>query len=243
MTVLILLSYGFQRSTMGKPAFDIIEEQVEWAQDRIISVAIEHITDNFDSFPGIGIGLSFMKRSAEKMIVKRLEERIVPEMEEHTELQLAYIRERVEDGEDNVAEKYRDRLLETDPFLLTLDASTRNEEGLRERVAAHHDDIAETTVQWLEEAGDEEYEDYADLAVRLGKSLEEVEEEITELLKYIDWLEEHQENLDLSEYSSVLEHSKVHEWFVNVLIDGLEKGQDTVIKEIREQVKERQGEG
>lgn len=226
---------------MGKPAIAIIEEQVEWAQDRIIYTAIEHITDNFDSFPVMGLGLSFMKRSAEKIIVKRLEERIVPELEEHTRIQLDYIKELNERQDaEKVTETYRDRLLETDPFLLTLDAPDEKTKQLQKDVAQHHDTIAETTVQWLEAAGDTEYEDYADLVVRLGKSMEEVEADITELLQYIEWLAEYREHVDLSGYSSMLEHSKVHAWFLDVLIEGLEKGRDAVLQDVRKQVEERQ---
>lgn len=226
---------------MGDTAADILEQQIEWAQDRMLYVAIDHITDNFDSFPGIGIGLSFVKRSAEKMIVRKLEDEVIPDIEEHIQLHMTYVRELAgADDPDAVTDEYRDRLLATDPFLRTLDAPDDLEQELQEQVAEHHEQVASQAAAWIREADGRTFDDYADMAVELDKTPDDVISEVRETLQYVEWLEEHQEHVDMSGYSSMLEHDKVHRWFLTNLIDGLQKGRRTVMDEVREQVEERQ---
>lgn len=226
---------------MGKPADDIIEEQIQWAQDKIIYTAIEHITDSFDSFPGIGIGLSFMKRSAEKMIVKRLENEIVPDIDDHFQLQMAYVQDLVDaDDADAVEAEYRERLLDNDPFLQTLDAPGDEVERIRSNLWEKNREMAERAASWITATEGETFEDYADMAVFLDLSVDTVVDEIREMLHHVDLLEENREHVDMSGYSSVLEHSKVHAWFLDALIEGLQQGRQDVIDEVRKQIAERQ---
>jgi hypothetical protein len=226
---------------MADTAANILEEQIEWAQDRMLYLAIDHITENLDDVPGVGIGLSFMKRSAEKMIVQKLENEIVPDIEEHIQLHMAYVRALADaDDTDAVTAEYRDRLLATDPFLKTLDAPDDKQQELTDQVARHHEQVAVRAAQWIEEAGDRTFNGYADMVVSLGKTADEIAAEIRETLRYVEWIEEHREHVDMSGYSSVLEHSTVHQWFLDTLIAGLEEGRSTVIAEVREQVEERQ---
>lgn len=226
---------------MAKTAFEVISEQVEWAQDKLIYTAIEHLADNFDSFPVLGFGLSFMKKSAEKVIVRRLENDIVPDIEEHISLELTCIRKLAEaDDKDALLEEYRGRLLDDDPFLDSLDVSDDELETIREELWSHNREVMLRAASWIEEAGDETYENYADLAVSLGKTPDQVAEEIEDILHYVELLEDHREHVDMSGYSSALEHSKVHAWFLDTLIDGLEKGRAQVIDDVRERITERQ---
>lgn len=226
---------------MAGNAIDVLREEVEWAQDEVIDTAIHHLTENFDSFPVLGLGLSFMKRSAEKMIVRRLEEEVVPDIKEYLDLQIKYIAALADaEDADAVREQYEDELLANDPFLDMLDAPDAKTQELRNVIRERNWNIAKRTADWVQEAGDETFEDYTDFVLSIGKTPEDVTEEIDDLLHYINLMEAHQEHLDASGYSSVLEHGKVHDWFIEHLIDGLEKGHQDVIESVKTDMKEKQ---
>lgn len=225
---------------MGQSALGVIRDQIEWAQDRLMYAATEHITDSFDSFPAVGIGLSFVKRSAEKIITQKVENSIAPDVEQYIELQMAFIAELSDaDDPEAVKESYRDDLLEKNPFLQVIDAPDATRDDLRETVWDHNLTSADRVLDWLDAAGSGTFENYVDLAVQIGKTPDEVGDEIRHSLNYIEMLEKHREHVDMSMYSSVLEHGKVHDWFLTHLIEGLKQGRQDVIEEVQEQLAER----
>ncbi len=109
-------------------------QNAERVKDYVVYGTTAHLSENLDSFPGLGLGLKFMKRSAEKVMVDRVEERLLPRLDRHLENQFEFIQELSEaDGE--VGEEYRERLLESDPLWDVLDAEgERREEGRGVRI-------------------------------------------------------------------------------------------------------------
>lgn len=223
----------------GKDALTVIEEQVAWAQDRMLYTAIDHITANLDTFPGIGMGLAFVQSSAKKMVVKRLEHDILPEIEEHVEMQMAYIAElAATDDRGEIDELFAEQLLGTDPFLSVLDTDKVDADAVRDEVLAHVQSVGHQAADWVEAADGETFDSYAELAVYLDKSPETVAGEIDDIMHYIDLLEEHRDAVDMSRYSRMLRKDEVHDWFVTHLIQGLEKGRQDVIGAVTEQIRE-----
>ncbi len=226
---------------MGQTADTLIEEQVEWAQDRMIYVAIDHVSNSFDSFPSLGIGMKFVKRSAEKMLVKRMENDIIPEIEDYLDLQLDYINALADaDDPDAVHADHQDEVMAHDPFLAMVDAPADTEAEIREESRSRIRSAAEMVASWIEEAGDNEFEDFYDLLIELDKDVDDVERETTSLLFYVDMMEEYRDHLDASVYSDLLSKQKIHNWFLNHFIEGLENGRETVIDEVQEKLEERQ---
>lgn len=223
-------------------ADELIEEQVKWAQDRMIYVAIDHISEGFDEFPSLGFGMKFVKRSAEKMLVTRMENEIIPDIEEYIALQLDYVNALAEaDDEDKgaVHAKYQDRVMEQDPFLVMVDTDPDMEAEIRDEARSRGRASAQMVAAWIESAGDQEYEDFYHLLVDLDKTPEDVERETKSLLFYLDMMEEYRDHLDAATYSDLLSHDKVHRWFLDHLMGGMEKGRETVIEEVQEQLAER----
>ncbi|MFB6294594.1 MAG: hypothetical protein ABEI97_02445 [Candidatus Nanohaloarchaea archaeon] len=225
---------------MGKTALAVLEEEAEWAEDRVLYSTLDHFSENMDEMPVPGMGLGLIRRSAEKRLVQQVEDELVPVIEEHMEAQFEVV-EALASGRDpeDVRTEHADRLLATNPLWEALEG-----EDVREELLDGDMEVCQRAAVWVEEAGDEEFEDFADLAVSLGHTPAEARAEIEPLLDYLPaLLEEYRNDLDLSAHSSLLESGEVREWFVDTLVEGLEQSQAAALDELEERVRERHSTG
>lgn len=225
---------------MGKPADEIIAETLDWVHDRILYAAADNLTDNLDSFPLFGFGLAFVKRSAEDAIMNRVENRIIPQSEEHLQLQLEFMRElAAANDEAGIVDRYEAELLDSDFIWAMADGPKDAKERLREDLVEKNVGLVRKAASWVEAADGEMFEDYIALADFLDKDNGEVLDDLREMFFFVDILKAHREHLDPGKLSSVLDHPRVAEWFFDHLIDGLEDGQEQVIAEMQEELETR----
>ncbi len=226
---------------MTKTAETLISEQVNWAQDRMFHVAIKHISESFDSFPSLGFGMKFVKRSAENLLVIRIENDILPDLEDYIALQLEYVNALVEaDNPENVHATYQSKLMQQDPFLVMVDTDPDTAAEIQDESRARGRAAVEMVASWIKEAEGQEFEDFYDMITYLDKTPEDVDRETTSLLFYVDMMDEYREHLDASVYSHILSYNRVHSWFIDQLIEGLNSGRQAVIDEIQQKLAEQQ---
>ncbi|MDY6774042.1 MAG: hypothetical protein SVS85_02480 [Candidatus Nanohaloarchaea archaeon] len=221
---------------MGKTAIEVLRDEAEWAEDKVLYSMLDHFSENLDSLPVSGLGLGFVQRSVEKQAVKRVEDDLVPVIEEHLEVQLRVVEALASgEGEDEIREEYGERLLDTNPLWETLEGEEARDDLLEADI-----DACRQASSWIRKA-EGEFEDIADLADALGKEPEEAADDIEPLIEYLpELLQEHREDMDLSSYSSVLESEKVRKWFLDHLIEGLEQSQEEALEELEERIEEGQ---
>lgn len=226
---------------MADDALDIIADQAQWVQDRMVYGTTAHLADNLDSFPGIGLGIAFVKRSAEKVLVERVEERLVPRLEEHVDTQLAFTRELVKrDDHEAVRDEYAEDLLASDPLWDVLNHSEEVRAEAREDILEANVESCERAAAWAEMANGETFDDYPELVEHLGLDAEEAVTEIQGILYYVDLMREYRDHIDASDYSSVLDSDRVHDWFLEHFLEGLRISEAEVLNEIRDAVADRE---
>lgn len=229
---------------MGKPAPAIIEEKLDWVHDRVLYTAVDQLTENLDEFPVVGMGLAFVRRSAEDAIMRKVEQSIIPQSEEHLQVQMAFMRELAEaEDRDAVIEAYETDLLEADFVWKMADGPENAKQAIQDDILEENVAMAERAADWIEEAEGETFRDYIALADFLGHSDEKVVENVRDMFFVIDIIEKHRDHLDPGNLSSVLDHSKIREWFLDTLIEGLTEGRETIMTEIKEEVEERRSMG
>lgn len=228
---------------MADQALDIIEAQARRVKDRMVEGVEQHLADNLDSFPMAGVGFAFVRRSAEDALTRRLEERLDPMLEAHLETQIAFTRALAErDDADAVRDEFADDLLETDPLWDVLNDSEAVRDEAREAILEGNAESCARAAEWMEDAGGQEFDDYAELVAVLGKTPDEAVEELNTILYYVELMEDYREHIDASGYSSVLDSDRVHDWFVEHFLRGLKKSEDAVLDEVREDLEARLGE-
>lgn len=225
---------------MGHTAIDILSEELLWAQDRILYAAIDDLTANLDSFPMFGFGIAFMKRSAEGAIVDRVRDRVVPDMEEHLALNIAFIQALAEaDDPERVQAEFRDELLAADPLWTILNgADEGRREAIRTEILERKFTVSRRAADWLQEAQGAEYASLHDLAESIGRDADTVMEEFNDVFFYIDMMDTYRDDVDASSYSSLLERDSVHDWFLEHLINGMRTGREEVVEEFRRRIAE-----
>ncbi|MDY6766090.1 MAG: hypothetical protein SVW77_01875 [Candidatus Nanohaloarchaea archaeon] len=220
---------------MSKTAMDILADEAVWAVDTVLDGTVEHFSENLGSLPLPGMGLKFVQRSAEKQLMRRIENDLLPVIEAHMEVQLAAV-EALADGKDReaVREEYGEELLDTNPLWGPLSG-----EDVRDALVSEDLDACETAAAWIQEAGNQEFESFGNLTQELGRSPEEAVDEIRPLLEYLpDLLDRYRDDLDLGVYSPVLASRAVRNWFVDTFIDGLQQSQAEALEEIGQRVRE-----
>ncbi len=223
-----------EQEAMGSDALDILAEQAYWVQDRMVYGTTAHLAENLDSFPGIGFGIAFVKRSAEKVLVNRVEERLVPRLEDHVDTQIAFTRALVErDDADAVRDEYAEELLATDPLWEVLDPDDDVRAAAREDILDANVASCERAAEWAERAGDETFADYPDMAAHLGLDADEAVAEVEGILYYVDLMDRYRDHIDASDYSSVLDADRVHDWFLEHFLEGLRRSEQEILDEIR----------
>lgn len=224
---------------MSQPAAAIIEEKLDWVHDRVLYAAVDQMTENLDSLPVIGMGLAFVRRSAEDAIMRKVENSIIPQSEEHLQVQMAFMQELAgADDPDAVIATYEDQLLENDFVWEMADSSEEAEAAIRDDLLAENIALAKRAAGWIEEAEGETFKNYITLADFLEHSDEEVVENVRDMFFVIELIEDHREHLDPRNLSSVLDHRKIGDWFLDTLIEGLKKGRETVVEDIETEVEE-----
>lgn len=223
---------------MGGTALDLIEAKVEWVQQRVFYGTMEHLSDNLDSLPMPGMGFSFMRRSAASVLQDRMEERLLPKVEEHIDVQLAFVGALVEtDDQDAAVEEYQDRLLETDPLWDVMEAATARA-AVREDIITANVTSCSQAAAWVSEAGDQEFDGFRELMEALEKTPETVIEELNDILYYVELMNEYREHIDARKYSSVLSSDRVHDWFVETFLEGLALSEQEVLDAVEEELTE-----
>lgn len=222
---------------MAKTALDIIADQAHWVQDRMVYGTTAHVAENLDSFPVVGLGLAFVQRSAESMVVKRVEEELVPLLDAHVETQLAFTRALADrEDRDAVVGVFAEELLETDPLWDVLNHSETVRAEAREAILDANVASCSRAAEWAEEAGDATFGDYPEMVVELGLGADEAVREIDEMLYYVELMREYRDHIDASGYSSVLDSDRVHDWFLEQFLEGLRISEQEVLDEIRDDI-------
>lgn len=226
---------------MAQTAAALIEEQMNCVQEQILSAAVQHVTANMGTLPVPGTGFGFMKRSMERQIRSEIKDTVTPQIEEYLSVQLEYVTElaAAEDPE-GVHDRYREDLLELDPFLTALDPSSAAADDIRAEAWEAGKNAAERVAAWIEATEGETFDDFTTLVHRLGKTPEDIAAETEQLLFYIDMMERYRDHLDLSTYSPVLNSDTVHDWFLQHLPTGLKHGRDHVIEDVQKRLVKRQ---
>ncbi|MFB6076783.1 MAG: hypothetical protein ABEK12_01480, partial [Candidatus Nanohaloarchaea archaeon] len=134
---------------MPQRAFDIFEEQAEWMKDRLVYGTTAYLAEQFDTFPMPGMGFSFVRSSAESVLTDRVEERLVPRLNDHMETQFAFTRALVDGDEpDDVIDRFREDLLATDPLWDVLNGSDTVREEAREDILAANTEACSRAADW-----------------------------------------------------------------------------------------------
>lgn len=218
-------------------ALEIIENEVEDAQSTIIDVTVDELAHNLDELPVVGLGLSLFSSSIEKAMIEKVQQEIVPELEEHTEQHLEHVQAVIEsDNTQTVHSDFEDALLETNPMWTMLDADDATRHEVRQKIVDHSNTSARLLADWAEQVGDATFTDYVELAEHLDESGEEMADQLADLLYYVDLLEAYREHLDPGVYSSVLDHPKVKAWFLTHLLAGLNKGREQVLDSVTAEI-------
>ncbi|MDY6776966.1 MAG: hypothetical protein SVQ76_02560 [Candidatus Nanohaloarchaea archaeon] len=223
---------------MPKKAVAIIEEQSGWVKDRLFHGTTAYLTGNLDSFPMTGMGFGFVRKSAETVLVERMEEALLPKLDRHLEAQIEFTKALVENGEDEVGKDFREELLDTDPLWDVLKPDDGFREEVREDIIDSNVEACSRAARWAEEADGETFSSYAELADFLGKDADEAVEELNDMMYYVELMEKYRDHIDATKYSSVLERERVHDWFLENLIEGLKLSEREVLEEVGEEIRE-----
>ncbi|MCJ7479300.1 MAG: hypothetical protein MUP63_03945 [Candidatus Nanohaloarchaeota archaeon QJJ-7] len=221
---------------MGKEASELIEKKARRVQDRVFYRTQVHLSENLDTFPVMGMGFSFMRSSAEKKLEEHMEEKLLPVIDEHLDVQMELARELTgKRDKEEVVEDYEERLLDTDPLWDVLEPDIDREKA-REEILQANIEACSRAARWMEEAGEEEFDDFEDLISSLDRNPEQAVEELNEILYYVEMMEKYRESLDLSGYSSFLESGERREWFLENLLEGLKISEEEALEEVREEL-------
>ncbi len=216
---------------MGRTAQNILSEELLWAQDRILHEAVQELSDNLDSFPVFGFGFSFMKRSAEKVIMRRVREDVVPDMMDHLRVNLAYIEAR-QSGDDPAAVKdaFRDDLLDGDPLWDALNGvKPERKDNIRADILDRKLAVLDQASAWVAVADGQEFDSFTGIMAVNDIDRDDVLDMVREVFFYVDMMEQHRDCIDPATYSTVLEHDEVKDWFLDHLLTGLKRGRDAVV--------------
>lgn len=218
---------------MAKTAIDVVEEKAGWMQRRIFHGTKVYIMEHIDSCPVKGAGLPLVRDAAAKKIGAEMEEELLPQMENHLDTQMAAV-ERIAGAaeREQLAEEWRSKLLATDPVWNAIPSGSRA--SVEDEVFQANWKACTRAAEWVEQAGGEEFEDYTAMVRFLGKTPDEAVREMKEMMDYVELMERHSDDLDISGYSPMLESEQMQDWFLDRLVEGLKKSEGEALETMRE---------